>query len=58
MFERGKLTQNEIITTSILDYQHNRSMLEARDPDDLADEVIDKIYRDISIGAIKSMPKL
>ncbi len=48
MYEKGKLTENEIVATNIYDFQHNRKHMEAKDPDDLADEVIDKIYREIS----------
>jgi len=57
MFERGKMTENEIIAESIYDYQHNRQKLEAKDPDDLADEVIDKIYRGLSFDALQSKAK-
>lgn len=51
MYEKGKLTENEIIATSIYDFQHNRKRMEEKDPDDLADEVIDKIYREMSFEA-------
>jgi hypothetical protein len=51
LFEKGKMMENETITTSIYDFEHNRKALEAKDPDDLTDEVIDKIYRDLSLAA-------
>lgn len=61
MFEKGKVTENETIMTSIHDFQNNRTELEAKDPEDLSDEVIDNIYREISEKALKSKtekPKL
>jgi hypothetical protein len=57
MFEKGKLTENETVATSIYDFQHNRAMLEAKEPDDLADDVIDKIYQQISLRALQSKAK-
>jgi hypothetical protein len=47
-FEKGKLTENQLVSESIYDYRHNSKKLEEREDDDLTDEEIDQIYRDIS----------
>jgi hypothetical protein len=47
-FKKGLMTENESITISIHDFEHNREQLEAKEEDDLPDEVIDRIYREIS----------
>jgi hypothetical protein len=50
-YEKGKLAENKTVVESIHDFQHNRSRLEAKEPDDLSDEKIDLIYKDMSIQA-------
>lgn len=47
-YEKGKMTENETICTSIHDYKNNRAKLEAKEDDDLSEEAIDRIYKDIS----------
>lgn len=47
-YEKGKVTENSVVTQSIEDYKHHRSKLEAKEPDDLTEEQIDAIYRQIS----------
>jgi hypothetical protein len=47
-FQKGKLTQSQIVAESIHDFQHDRQKLEAKEDDDLSDEVIDKIYQEIA----------
>ena len=47
-FEYGKMTENDIIAQSIYNFLHNRVMLEAKEDGDLPDDVIDKIYTEIS----------
>jgi hypothetical protein len=47
-YEKGKLTENEMIATSIYDFQHNREKLAMKEEDDLPDDVIDRIYEQIS----------
>lgn len=47
-YESGKLTASQAVAESIHDFQHNRDRLEAKEEDDLSDEVIDQIYREIS----------
>lgn len=50
-FEFGKLAQNITVVESICQFRNNREKLEAKEGDDLPDEAIDMIYRDISLGA-------
>ena len=49
-FEKGKLTESKIVCESIHDFQFDRGKLDAPEEDDLSDEEIDNIYRDISIA--------
>ena len=47
-FEKGKLTENQLICQSVHDFQFHREKLENREDDDLSDEKIDAIYSEIS----------
>lgn len=47
-YEKGKMTENETIWSSINDYKNDRGKLETREEDDLSDDVIDRIYKEIS----------
>jgi len=59
-FEKGKLTENKIICESVDAFQNNREKLECNEDDDLSDETIDAIYKEISSTAAgdKMMRKL
>lgn len=47
-YEKGKITENETISNSIHDFEHNRQKLEQKEPDDnLSDSQIDSIYDEI-----------
>lgn len=50
-FQINKMTANETIILSIDNYLNHRAELEAKEPDDLPDAVIDRIYREISADA-------
>ena len=50
-FKRGLLTQNQTVIESIEAYKHNRERLEAKEDDDLSEEAIDAIYKEISVNA-------
>ncbi len=50
-YEKGKVTENEICLNSIRDFLHNRSRLDAPEDDDLSDETINEIYKDMSTQA-------
>ena len=47
-FRKGNLTQHAIVCESIFNFEHHREKLEQREEDDLSDEEIDRIYREIS----------
>lgn len=55
-FKKGNVTESQIVSESIYDYQHNRAKLQAREPDDLTDAEIDQIYREISRAAKPKEP--
>jgi len=50
-YEKGKLTENKMIVESIHDFQHDRRKLEEKEEDDLPDEVIEQIYRQVAANA-------
>lgn len=50
-FKKGAIDENKSVTDSIYNFRHHRGMLEASEDDDLSDEEIAGIYREISIDA-------
>lgn len=50
-YEKGKLTENKTVYDSIQAYKLNRNSLEKKEDDDLSDEKIDDIYRQMSLDA-------
>jgi hypothetical protein len=52
-YEKGKLSESQLIVESIHDFQHNPAKLEQREEGDLTDETIKKIYEEISRKAKK-----
>lgn len=50
-FEKGKMTENELIMKCVDKFLNAREELEAREDDDLADETIDAIYRELALEA-------
>ena len=54
-YKKGLMTENEIVYESIQTYQNNRKKLEKREADDLSDEKIDAIYKEI--GKAYQQPK-
>lgn len=54
-FDKGLLLESSIISESIKDFQFNRAKLEQKEEDDLSDERIDAIYRDIAIQSAVSI---
>jgi hypothetical protein len=47
-YQEGKLTASPVVMDSIRDFQNNREWLDRKEDDDLDDESIDAIYRQIS----------
>lgn len=54
-FDKGLLLESSIISESVKDFQFNRAKLEQKEEDDLSDERIDAIYRDIAIQSAVSI---
>lgn len=50
-YRRGYLTENQLVAESIHDFQFNRKKLEQKEDDDMSDEEIDNVYKEISTGA-------
>src|SRR6185503_15537026 len=50
-YDRGKITDSEMVSQSIHDFQFNREKLEAKEDDDLSDEKINEIYKDLKAEA-------
>ena len=46
-FGKGLLTENKTVYESINDFKHNRAKLEMKEKDDLSDDAIDAIYKEI-----------
>lgn len=50
-YTKGKMTENKTISESIEMFKTNRNKLEEKEPDDLSDEQIDQIYKEIATHA-------
>jgi hypothetical protein len=50
-YGKGKLTENDLVSNSIQDFRYDRQKLDRKEQDDLSDEAIDQIYKDLSIAA-------
>jgi hypothetical protein len=57
-YEKGNITESNIVAYSIHQFVNNRSALDISDPDDLDDDAIDKIYKDICMDANRKKWKL
>ena len=47
-YAKGKMTENKTVSESIHDFQFNRNKLEEKESDDMTDEQIDRVYKEIS----------
>lgn len=56
-YKKGNVTENKTISESIYAFENHREKLEAPESDDLSDDAIDAIYREISTKA-KPIPKI
>lgn len=59
-YKKGNVAENELVYQSIQDFKHNKAQLDAPEEDDLSDEEINQIYKEISQQAKhnKMMEKL
>jgi len=47
-YEKGKVTESEVVIWSINQFRHNKEQLEHSDPDDLSDDRVRAIYREVA----------
>lgn len=47
-YTKGKMLENKTVCESIFDYKNNKNKLEMPEDDDLSDDQIDKIYKELS----------
>lgn len=59
-YSKNLLTGNKTVSDSIHDFQFNRNKLEERDDDDMTEEQIDAVYKEVSFNAkrSKNMPQM
>jgi hypothetical protein len=57
-YDKGLLTENKIVSESIYDFRYNRKKLEEKEDDDMSDEKIDQIYKELSHNARKEKEKI
>lgn len=50
-YDKGLLTENKLVSESIHDFRYNRNKLEEKEDDDMSDEMIDQVYKEISFNA-------
>lgn len=50
-YTKGHMMENKTVCESIHDFQNNRKKLEDKEPDDMTDEQVSAIYREISLAA-------
>lgn len=54
-FKKGNMTESKIIIESIHAFENDRSSLERKEEEDLSDEQINNIYRDLCLAAKQRM---
>lgn len=47
-YKKGLMTESKTVYDYIQDFEHNRKVLEAKEPDDLTDNQINQIYKSLS----------
>jgi hypothetical protein len=57
-YNRGLMLENRTVFESIEDFKFNREKLEKKEPDDLNDEAIDAIYKEISMNSKRKVTQL
>lgn len=50
-FKKGNLTQSQIVSESIHDFQHDRAKLRVAEPDEVTEDVANQIYQQIANNA-------
>jgi hypothetical protein len=52
-YGKGLITENKTVSESIRDFQFNRNKLEEKEEDDMSEEQINAVYKEISFNARK-----
>lgn len=52
-YRKGLMTENKTVSESIHDFQFNKNKLEEREEDDMTDEQVDAVYKELSYNAKK-----
>ena len=50
-YGKGLITENKTVSESIHDFQYNRKKLEEKEADDMSDEQVDAVYKEIGYAA-------
>ena len=50
-YSKGLMTENKTVSESLHDFQYNKKKLEEKEPDDMTDQQVDAIYREIAHNA-------
>lgn len=50
-YDKGLMLENRTVCDSLHDFQFNKKKLEEKEPDDMTDEQVDAIYRELSFNA-------
>lgn len=50
-FDKGLMLENRLVSDSIQDFRTNKNKLEAKETDDMTDEQIDAVYKELSFNA-------
>jgi hypothetical protein len=53
-YSKNLLTANKTVSDSIHDFQFNRKKLEEKEADDMTDEQVDAVYKEMSLNAKRS----
>jgi hypothetical protein len=56
-YGEGKMMENNTVSESLFNFQHHKDLLEKPEPDDLTDEQINTVYREISLDARRTKAK-
>jgi len=50
-YDKGLITENKLVKESINDFRFNKKKLEQNEPDDMSEEQINAVYKEISFNA-------
>lgn len=56
MYQKGKMTQNQLVAESIWDFENDRRKLEISEPDDLTESEMHQVYREVFLSTMHRKP--